>query len=139
MKSLFSKRFHDQAMTQKEAVSVCESEQEVPAHLIEVDSQEENQAIHNEDVRREKTCSGYKKTRYWMGIKKGPSGRDSDWVLESNGKSITFSNWLRLDWRNYACAVIQHTSGGAVWVSKGCGKSGNSAYTIYYTALCELD
>ena len=126
-------------MTQKEAVSFCESEQEVPAHLIEVDSQEENEAIHAEDVRRKETCRGYKKTRYWMGIKKGPSGRAGDWVLESNGKSITFSHWLRLDWRNYACAIIQFTSREAFWVSKDCDKSGNSAYTIYYTALCELD
>ena len=105
-------------MTQKEAVSFCESEQKVPAHLIEVDSQEENQAIHNEDVRREKTCSGYKKTRYWMGIKKGPSGRDSDWVLESNGKSITFSNWSGN--RDYTCAII-HKIG---WMSKECHMSG---------------
>ena len=90
-------------MTQKEAVSFCESEQEVPAHLIEVDSQEENQAIHNEDVRREKKCRVYKKIRYWMGIKKDPSGA-GDWVRESNGESITFFNWKQK--RDFACAFF---------------------------------
>ena len=116
-------------MTQIEAVSFCESEQEVPAHLIEVDSQEENQAIFNEEERR-KTCRGYRKTRYWMGIKKRRTG---DWVRESDGKSITFSNWSGN--RDYTCAII-HKIG---WMSKECHLSGNSAMTIYYTALCELD
>ena len=122
-------------MTQKEAASFCESEQEVPAHLIEVDSQEENQAIYNEEERR-KTCRGYRKTRYWMGIKKGPSGRAGDWVLESNGKSITFSNWSGKDSGDSACAIIHKDK---QWMSKDCDMSGNSAMTIYYTALCELD
>ena len=62
-------------MTQKEAVSFCENEQEVPAHLIEVDSQEENQAIHCEDERREAAHdpgSGYREGGLFEG---GGGGR----------------------------------------------------------------
>ena len=129
-------------MTQKEAVSFCESEQEVPAHLIEVDSQEENQAIHNEDVRRKewlKKCSqeGYKKARYWMGIKKDPSG-GGDWVRESNGKSITFFNWLRtMGNTDFACAILQRSSQGTFWKDKDCDMTKSSTYA--FSALCELD
>ena len=39
-------------MTQEEAASFCKNEQEVPAHLIEMDSEEENEAIHAEDICR---------------------------------------------------------------------------------------
>ena len=136
---VLSQRFHDQPMTQKEAVSFCESKQEVPAHLVEVDSQEENQAIHNEDERRNemlKKCRGYKKkkTRYWMGIKKDPSGA-GDWVRESNGKSTTFFNWKQK--RDFACAFIFRFSDGTFWKDKVCDESGGSAYTV--SALCEFD
>ena len=121
-------------MTQKEAVSFCESEQGVPAYLIEVDSIEENQAIHNEDVRREKKCRVYKKIRYWMGIKEDPSGV-GDWIRKSNGKSITFFNWKQK--RDFACAFIFRFSDGTFWKDKDCDESGGSAYTV--SALCELD
>ena len=120
-------------MTQKEAASFCESEQEVPAHLIEVDSQEENQAIHNEEECRFNL--GYK-IRYWMGIKfiRDPSGV-GDWVRESNGESITFFNWKQK--RDFACAFIFRFSDGTFWKDKVCDESGGSAYTV--SALCELD
>ena len=118
-------------MTQKEAVSFCESEQEVPARLIEVDSQEENQAIHNEEECRFNL--GYK-IRYWMGIKKDPSGT-GDWVRESNGKSITFFNWEKE--RDFACALISRSSKGTFWKDKECDERGGGPYA--FSALCELD
>ena len=125
-------------MTQKEAVSFCESEQEVPAHLVEVDSQEENQAIHNEDERRNemlKKCRGYKKkkTRYWMGIKKDPSGA-GDWVRESDGKTISFSKWLGET--DFPCAILQRSSQGTFWKDKDCDMTRSSTYA--FSALCEL-
>ena len=121
-------------MTQIEAVSFCESEQEVPAHLIEVDSQEENQAIHNEEECRFNL--GYK-IRYWMGIKfiRDPSGV-GDWVRESNGKKLTFFNWERIRGK-YACALISRSDQGTFWKEKQCDHFGGGPYT--FSALCELD
>ena len=121
-------------MTQKEAVSFCESEQEVPAHLIEVDSQEENQAIHCEDERREKTYRGYKQIRYWMGIKEWAG----EWIRESDGKSITFFNWLRtMGNTDFACAILQRSPRGTFWKDKDCDMTRSSTYI--FSALCELD
>ena len=116
-------------MTQKEAVSFCENEQEVPAHLIEVDSQEENQAIHCEDKRR--AARGYKKVRYWMGIREWAGG----WFRESDGKGITFSNWDILG--KFACAYIWRFPQGTLWRDKDCDKSGGGR-SMALSALCEL-
>ena len=122
-------------MTQKEAVSFCESEQEVPAHLIEVDSQEENQAIHCEDERREKTYRGYKQIRYWMGIKEWAG----EWIRESDGKSITFFNWDNwLGKGRFACAYIWRFTLGTFWRDKDCDKRGGGRKPAH-SALCELD
>merc|ERR1719220_1577438 len=77
-------------MTQKEAVSFCENEQEVTAHLIEMHSEEENEAIHAEDMCRRKTYQQYEKVRYWLGFRNDNFG---GWVRASDGKSLTFSNW----------------------------------------------
>merc|ERR1711953_1657304 len=41
-------RFHESPMTQSEAKKFCKEEQEVPAHLVEIDSAEENGAIDAE-------------------------------------------------------------------------------------------
>ena len=116
-------------MTQKEAVSLCENEQEVPAHLIEMDSGEENEAIHAEDMCRRKTYQQYNKIRYWLGIKNERSG---GWVRASDGKSLTFSNWERKGGQ-HACAfaVRDHR-----WRENPC--DWRSAYGFPFSALCKL-
>ena len=48
-------------MTQKEAVNFCENEVEVPAHLVEINSAEENKAVQAEMNRRPATY-------VWLGI-----------------------------------------------------------------------
>ena len=116
-------------MTQEEAVSFCKNEQEVPAHLIEMDSEEENEAIHAEDVCRRKTYQQYEKVRYWLGFR---NDRFSGWVRASDGKSLTFSNWERKG-GHYACAIaiMDHR-----WRETSCAARGYGSYP--YSALCEL-
>ena len=77
-------------MTHEEAVSWCKNEQEVAAHLIEMDSQEENEAIHAEDMCRRKTYQQYENVRYWLGFRNEWFG---GWKRASDGKSLAFSNW----------------------------------------------
>ena len=75
-------------MTHSEARNFCENELEIPAHLVEIDSEEENGAIFTEYIRQ-----GFKdkKIDVWLGI----SDRHSEgvWVFESNGNSVTYANW----------------------------------------------
>ena len=75
-------------MTQSEAKKFCEEEQEVPAHLVEIDSAEENRAILAEIQRRDPLS---RKIDFWLGITDRQS--EGDWVLESNGKSVVFTDW----------------------------------------------
>jgi len=78
-------------MTQSEAKKFCEGEQgdqEVPAHLVEIDSVEENRAIIAEIQRRDFFS---RKIEFWLGITDRHS--EGHWVLESTGKSVNFTNW----------------------------------------------
>ena len=59
-------RFNEYPMTQKEAVNFCENEVEVPAHLVEINSAEENKAVQAEMNRRPATY-------VWLGIIYVPS------------------------------------------------------------------
>merc|ERR1712037_115960 len=81
-------RFHESPMTQIEAKKFCEEDQEVPARLVEIDSAEENRAIDAEMQRRN---SFSQKINFWLGITDRHS--EGDWVLESTGKSVNFTNW----------------------------------------------
>merc|ERR1712020_720654 len=81
-------RFHESQMTQSEAKKFCEEEQGVPAHLVEIDSAEENRAIIAEMQRQN---SYLRKTNFWLGINDRHS--EGHWVLESTGKSVVFANW----------------------------------------------
>merc|ERR1719188_2733432 len=81
-------RFHKSQMTQSEAKKFCEEEQEVPAHLVEIDSAEENRAIIAEIQRRNFFS---RKIEFWLGITDRHS--EGHWVLESTGKSVNFTNW----------------------------------------------
>merc|ERR1712062_206731 len=76
-------RFHESPMTQSEAKKFCEEEQEVPAHLIEINSAEENRAIVAE-MQRQNSFS--RKINFWLGINDRRS--EGHWVLESTGKSV---------------------------------------------------
>merc|ERR1712110_1271979 len=82
-------RFHESpSMTQSEAKKFCEEEQEVPAHLVEIDSAEENRAITAEIKRRNFDS---RKIEFWLGITDRHS--EGHWVLESTGKSVGFTDW----------------------------------------------
>merc|ERR1712165_658679 len=81
-------RFHESPMTQSEAKKFCEEEQEVPARLIEIDSAEENRAIIAE-IKKQNFVS--RKIEFWLGITDRHS--EGDWVLESTGKSVVFTDW----------------------------------------------
>merc|ERR1712158_302254 len=81
-------RFHESPMTQSEAKKFCEEEQEVPAHLVEIDSAEENRAIIAEMQRRDPLS---RKIDFWLGITDRHS--EGHWVLESTGKSVVFTDW----------------------------------------------
>merc|ERR1712203_263420 len=57
-------RFHESPMTRSEAKKFCEEEQGVPAHLVEIDSAEENRAIIAEMQRR----NSFSQKISWLGI-----------------------------------------------------------------------
>ena len=116
-------------MTQEEAVSFCKNEQEVPAHLIEMDSEEENEAIHAEDICRRKTYQQYENVRYWLGFRNDNFG---GWVRASDGKSLTFSNWEG-EGEQFACAIAVRDHR---WREIPCAERRNGAYP--YSALCKL-
>ena len=75
-------------MTQSEAKKFCEEEQEVPAHLVEIDSLEENRAIIAEIQRRNFFSQ---KIEFWLGITDRHS--EGHWVLESTGESVVYTDW----------------------------------------------
>merc|ERR1712113_719448 len=80
-------RFHESPMTQSEAKKFCEEEQGIPAHLVEIDSMEENRAIIAEIQQRDFFS---RKIKFWLGITDRHS--EGHWVLESTGKSVVFTN-----------------------------------------------
>ena len=116
-------------MTQEEAVSFCKNEQEVPAHLIEMDSEEENEAIHTEDMCRRKTYQQYENVRYWLGFRNDNFG---GWVRASDGKSLTFSNWEG-GGGQFACAIAVRDYR---WREIPCAEIRQGAYP--FSALCKL-
>ena len=75
-------------MTQSEARKFCEDEQQVPARLIEIDSEEESDAIFAEI---ERNNFDLRKIEFWLGIT--DRHFEGHWVLESTGKSVVFTNW----------------------------------------------
>ena len=119
-------------MTQSEAKKFCEEEQEVPAHLVEIDSAEENRAIIAE-IQRQYFVR--RKIEFWLGITDRHS--EGHWVLESTGKSVVFTNWLSGqpdNWHsNENCA---HTYGEYSWNDRKCSDKQGDGWMR--TALCEM-
>ena len=116
-------------MTQGEARKVCEGYQ---AHLVEINTQEENEAIKAEIDRR-----GFKarKIEIWLGITERQS--EGDWVLESNGERIPFSDWDKSEpndkgQRGEDCAHLNKVN---KWNDCHCDGPQNG---YRYTALCEI-
>ena len=116
-------------MTQSEAKKFCEEEQEVPAHLVEIDSAEEDRAIVAE-LERRKFYS--QKINFWLGITDRHS--EGHWVLESTGKSVVFTDWKSGEPNNAGrfgsehCAYINDLY---KWNDVHCNESS------WLTALCE--
>merc|ERR1719209_1218623 len=108
-------RFHESPLTQSEAKKFCEEEQEVPAHLVEIDSAEENRAIIAEIKRRNFVS---RKIDFWLGITDRHS--EGDWVHESTGKSVVFTDWRSGEPNNYG-------SGWEFWLAGSSGTE-NCAY-----------
>ena len=119
-------------MTQGEARNVCEGYQ---AHLVEINTQEENEAIKAEIDRR-----GFRARHieFWLGITDRQS--EGDWVLESNGERIPFSDWYESEpndddggQRGKDCAHFNKVN---KWNDRHC--DGQSGAGYIYTTLCEI-
>ena len=125
-------RFHESPMTQIEAKKFCEEDQEVPARLVEIDSAEENRAIDAEMQRRN---SFSQKINFWLGITDRQS--EGDWVFESSGKSVVFTNWHSSEPNNYGSGEnCAHIAAAFEWNDSLCGsKTTKHGWTA--TALCE--
>merc|ERR1711953_310454 len=126
-------RFHESPMTQSEAKKFCEEEQGVPAHLVEIDSAEENRAIIAEMQRRN---SYSRKTNFWLGINDRHS--EGHWVLESTGERVVFTDWKSGEPNNAGrsgsenCAFINELD---KWSDVDCNGKPNNGWTR--TAFCE--
>ena len=126
-------RFHESPMTQSEAKKFCEEEQEVPAHLVEIDSAEENRAIIAE-MQRQNSFS--RKINFWLGINDRHS--EGHWVLESTGESVVFTDWKSGEPNNAGrsgsenCAFINELD---KWSDVDCNGKPNNGWTR--TAFCE--
>merc|ERR1712203_625484 len=124
-------RFHESPMTQSEAKKFCEEEQEVPAHLVEIDSLEENRAI-NAEMKRQNFYS--RKINFWLGI--NDRHTEGQWVLESTGKSVVFTDWNSGEPNNAGrtenCAFINAQD---KWNDVDCNIKPNNGWTR--TAFCE--
>merc|ERR1712244_106045 len=124
-------RFHESPMTQSEAKKFCEEEQEVPARLVEIDSAEENRAIVAE-MQRQNSFS--RKINFWLGINDRHS--EGDWVLESTGKNVVFTDWNSGEPNNAGrtenCAFINAQD---KWNDVDCNIKPNNGWTR--TAFCE--
>ena len=124
-------RFHVSPMTQSEAKKFCEEEQEVPAHLVEIDSLEENRAI-NAEMLRQNFYS--RKINFWLGI--NDRHTEGQWVLESTGKSVVFTDWNSGEPNNAGrtenCAFINAQD---KWNDVDCNIKPNNGRTR--TAFCE--
>merc|ERR1712020_40311 len=124
-------RFHESPMTQSDAKKFCEEEQEVPAHLVEIDSLEENRAI-NAEMKRQNFYSP--KINFWLGITDRQS--EGHWVFESTGKSVVFTDWNSGEPNNAGrtenCAFINALD---KWNDVDCNIKPNNGWTR--TAFCE--
>ena len=120
-------------MTQIEAKAFCEEEQQVPAHLVEIDSLEENRAI-NAEMLRQNFYS--RKINFWLGI--NDRHTEGQWVLESTGKSVVFTDWNSGEPNtagrsgNENCTFINELD---KWNDVNCNGKPNNGWTR--TAFCE--
>ena len=120
-------------MTQSEAKKFCEEEQEVPAHLVEIDSAEENRAIIAE-MQRQNSYS--RKTNFWLGINDRHS--EGHWVLESTGERVVFTDWNSGEPNNAGrsgsknCAFMNQLE---KWNDVDCNDKPDNGWTR--TAFCE--
>ena len=91
-------RFTGSPLTQSAARNFCENELEVPAHLVEINTEEENDAILCE-LDRLGHSSGQSGVSYWIGITDRHT--EGKWELESNGQSVIFTNWDQTEPNNH--------------------------------------
>merc|ERR1711902_175360 len=108
--------------------------QEVPAHLIEINSAEENRAIVAE-MQRQNSFS--RKINFWLGINDRRS--EGHWVHESTGRRVNFANWNSGEPNNgngnpgsENCAFINERE---KWNDADCNDKPNNGWMR--TALCE--
>ena len=120
-------------MTKSEAKKFCEEEQEVPARLVEIDSAEENRAIVAEIQRRNFLS---RKINFWLGITDRHS--EGDWVLESTGKSVVFTDWNFGEPNNWGSGEnCAHTWVAFEWMDSKCSDKTMKDGWWMRTALCE--
>ena len=122
-------------MTQSEAKKFCEDEQQVPARLIEIESAEENRAIVAEIKRRNFVS---RKIEFWIGITDRHS--EGQWVLESTGKSVVFTDWSSGEPNNRGSTGSEncaHISSNYMykWNDQDCNQK--TEYGWIRTALCK--
>ena len=116
-------------MSQGDARKLCK---QVNSHLVEINSEEESTAIKAEIRRR-----GFesRKVEFWLGITDRHS--EGTWVLESNGESLPFSDWLTGEPNNWGspenCA---HLNPSLKWNDRSCDTVEKNGYI--WTALCEI-
>ena len=156
-------------MTQKAAVNFCENELQVRAHLLEVDTVEENAAIQAEILRRP--------ANVWLGITnpwikdQGPwslvlildsgpwsliltwpgitdKNSEGNWKLQSTGESVVFTNWgtnePSNDNSNEHCAYLGcgghiYSGCGSHWNDIGCSLDHGTWNSRDFIAVCEVN
>merc|ERR1712060_166279 len=122
--------FHEEPMSQPNAQKFCKS---VLSRLVEVNSQEENEAIKAEIIKR-----GFRsrKVEFWMGITDRLS--EGNWTLESTGESLCFSDWKNGEPNDQGGEDCAHWTSSLEmkWHDFNCDFGSLFGYT--YNALCEI-
>ena len=117
-------------MSQPNAKKFCKA---ALSHLVEVNSQEENEAIKAEI---NKKGFNSRQVEFWMGITDRQS--EGNWVLESTGESLPFSYWRNGEPNaGFGGNCAHWTSGQDMkWHDLECDRTSPWGYT--YNALCEI-
>ena len=119
-------------MSQPNAQKFCKA---ALSHLVEVNSREENEAIKAEIYKR-----GFnsREVEFWMGMTDRQS--EGNWVLESTGESLPFSDWKSVEPNGGFGENCAHwTSHWPMkWHDFKCDRSSFIGGGYTYNALCEI-